>query len=107
MKGCADERAAHRGDLWGSSLSGGPVMGKHTSSPVLVDVVVVNSWDRFFLSQRGVGGAQLCARPVEVVRDFEASPKTEPSSNGSVVGHNQCGAHTQLDQIVCRNLCDV
>ena len=70
-------------------------------------MVVVHSWDRFFMSQRGVGGCQLCARSVEVVRDFEASPKTEPSSNGSVVGHNQCGAHTQLDQIVCRNLCDV
>ena len=41
----------------------------------------------FFLSQRGVGGAQLRARMFEVVRDFELSPKTEPSSNGSVVGH--------------------
>ena len=68
----------------------------YTSPPVLVDVVVVHSWDRVFLSQRGVGGAQLRARMFEVVRDFELSPKTEPSSNGSVVGHNECGAHSWI-----------
>ena len=55
MKGFADEYAALGGDLWASSVSCGPEIWGNVPlrSPVLVDVVVVHSWDCFLLVSKG------------------------------------------------------